>query len=285
MKRYISAVWIFLAGVAVAVALTARSDISPLGGVTLPSGTVIAYAGTGTPSGFLDCNDGGTAVSRSTYAALFAAIGTTWGTGDGSTTFNKPNFQRRALVGQGGAGTASLAATVGSTGGDETVLSGGLPSHTHGVGTLVNGIESQPHTHSVPGLSVPGLSVPSLSVSVSGADHSHIERTQPGVGGTAVNAVGTVSGSGTVQSIRAVDGAAGSEVASGNLTTATSGSLSMSGTTGTGTTGTGTTGTGTSSTNLVNHDHAISGSTAIAGGGSATSVRDPAAVVRYLCKT
>ena len=52
------------------------------------AGMVMAFAGTSAPSGWLKCD--GSAISRTTYAKLFAAIGTTYGTGDGSTTFNLP---------------------------------------------------------------------------------------------------------------------------------------------------------------------------------------------------
>lgn len=58
-----------------------------------PIGSVIMYAGTGTPTGWLYCD--GAVISRSTYASLFAAIGTTYGAGDGSTTFSLPNFSLR----------------------------------------------------------------------------------------------------------------------------------------------------------------------------------------------
>lgn len=58
-----------------------------------PSGTIIAYAGKTIPKGYLLCNGG--AVSRTTYAKLFEAIGTTYGAGDGTTTFNLPNLHRR----------------------------------------------------------------------------------------------------------------------------------------------------------------------------------------------
>lgn len=63
------------------------------------TGTVQMFAGTSTPTGFLACD--GSAVSRSTYAALFAVIGTTWGAGDGSTTFNVPDLRGRAPIGKG----------------------------------------------------------------------------------------------------------------------------------------------------------------------------------------
>ena len=58
-----------------------------VGGV--PAGSVTCFAHSSVPSGWLECN--GANVSRSTYATLFAAIGTTWGTGDGSSTFTLPN--------------------------------------------------------------------------------------------------------------------------------------------------------------------------------------------------
>lgn len=85
----------------------------------LPAGMVMWKASTNVPDGWLECD--GSAVSRTTYAALFADIGTTYGSGDGSTTFNLPSQARRVLVGRGGTGSGTLANTVGSTGGTETV--------------------------------------------------------------------------------------------------------------------------------------------------------------------
>ena len=60
-------------------------------------GFIFPYAGSATPAGFLPCD--GSAVSRATYALLFAVIGTTYGVGDGSTTFNLPNLKGRVIVG------------------------------------------------------------------------------------------------------------------------------------------------------------------------------------------
>lgn len=68
-----------------------------------PVGTIIAVAYTGVPEGYMHCN--GAAVSRTTYANLFNEIGTTYGDGDGSTTFNLPNTVARFLEGGIGAGT------------------------------------------------------------------------------------------------------------------------------------------------------------------------------------
>lgn len=63
----------------------------------LPVGAIIEYAATAPPAGYLECD--GAALSRATYAALFAIIGTTFGAGDGSTTFNLPD--RRGVFGRG----------------------------------------------------------------------------------------------------------------------------------------------------------------------------------------
>jgi len=88
-------------------------------------GMMIDFAGPSLPSGFLACD--GSAVSRSIYSALFAAIGTTWGPGDGSTTFNLPDAGGR--VRRGADGLVPL----GSTGGVDSFFMtvGQLPSHHH----------------------------------------------------------------------------------------------------------------------------------------------------------
>lgn len=64
--------------------------------VGIASGFVIRYAGASAPDGWLACD--GAAVSRATYALLFAAIGTAYGVGDGSTTFNLPNVAGTPLT-------------------------------------------------------------------------------------------------------------------------------------------------------------------------------------------
>lgn len=65
--------------------------------VNLSPGVIVAYGGNAAPEGWLECN--GQAVSRTTYSALFTAIGTTWGSGDGSTTFNIPDLRGEFLRG------------------------------------------------------------------------------------------------------------------------------------------------------------------------------------------
>jgi microcystin-dependent protein len=71
--------------------LTAGSITSPTVTAAAPAGMVASFAMATPPVGWLKCN--GAAVSRTTYAALYAAIGTTYGTGDGSTTFNLPDMR------------------------------------------------------------------------------------------------------------------------------------------------------------------------------------------------
>jgi microcystin-dependent protein len=66
--------------------------VQDLADLLCPPGTIIQFSGTSAPAGFLDCPTTQTDISRTTYARLFAAIGTTWGNGDGSTTFGVPWF-------------------------------------------------------------------------------------------------------------------------------------------------------------------------------------------------
>jgi microcystin-dependent protein len=98
---------------------------------SIPTGTLIDFAGGPTPAGFLGCD--GSAVSRVTYAALFTQIGVIWGAGDGVNTFNVPDFRRRTSVGSGGAGSLVLGNTPGSVGGEEThtLTIPEMPAHTH----------------------------------------------------------------------------------------------------------------------------------------------------------
>lgn len=117
----------------------------------LPSGTIIDYGGAAAPSGFLSCN--GAAISRTTYAALFSAIGTTWGSGDGSTTFNLPDLRRRATIGVGGTALAGPANTLGAVGGEEmhSLSSSEMPVHNHTVNVSDpghgHGVADPTHSH------------------------------------------------------------------------------------------------------------------------------------------
>jgi hypothetical protein len=76
-----------------------------LASLAVPPGTLIQWAGATAPAGYLTCPTTATNISRTTYAALFTAIGTLWGAGDGSTTFGLPYFAAGQVGVQAGAGT------------------------------------------------------------------------------------------------------------------------------------------------------------------------------------
>lgn len=126
-----------------------RQEMTPmanLGMETEPIGVVKMWV-TGTPpTKYLLCD--GSAVSRATYAELFTLMGTTFGAGDGSTTFNLPDMRRRVPVGAGGTGSGTLGNAVGNTGGEEdhTLVEAEMPAHTHSYNTYVNSTATQAGT-------------------------------------------------------------------------------------------------------------------------------------------
>lgn len=117
---------------------------SLVGGSSLPAGSMVDFGGASAPVGWLLCY--GQAVSRTSYSALFTSIGTTYGAGDGSTTFNLPDFRGRVSAGKdnmggtaanrltsGGSGVSGT--TLGATGGAEThtLTTAQMPAHSHGL--------------------------------------------------------------------------------------------------------------------------------------------------------
>ncbi len=99
--------------------------------INTPIGAVSIFAGTVAPEGWLLCD--GSAISRSTYSDLFNVIGTTYGTGDGDTTFNLPNLKGKIPVGYDI--SDSDFNVVGKTGGEKThtLTVDEIPAHTHGI--------------------------------------------------------------------------------------------------------------------------------------------------------
>jgi microcystin-dependent protein len=102
------------------------------------TGLIIPWSESSIPSGFLECD--GTAVSRSTYAALFAVVGTNYGVGDGSTTFNVPDLKDRVcqhksptkvFASTGGANTVSATGNISGTIGNTTLSTPLIASHSH----------------------------------------------------------------------------------------------------------------------------------------------------------
>lgn len=117
-----------------------------------PTGVILNYGGTSAPSGYFLCD--GSAVSRTTYSALFAVIGTTFGSGDGSTTFNIPDTRQRFVLNKANAGTGSA---LGATGGaidhvhtvDPPNTTTGAPSGNVAATILAGSAASPTHTHDV----------------------------------------------------------------------------------------------------------------------------------------
>jgi microcystin-dependent protein len=107
-----------------------------------PAGIISAFAGGTAPTGWLACN--GAAVSRTTYATLFAAIGTTWGAGDGVNTFNLPDLRGMFLRGTGTNGTGSSSGTVGPAVG--TYNADTYLNHNH-TATSSSSVSDPGHTH------------------------------------------------------------------------------------------------------------------------------------------
>lgn len=108
--------------------------------VEMPTGSIIVWVGapSSRPTGWLNCN--GLAVSRTTYADLFAVIGTYFGAGDGSTTFNLPDFRGLSLV---GAVSANAGIAVGNTAGGKVWLQGTSDPFT----ALSHTTDTWAHTH------------------------------------------------------------------------------------------------------------------------------------------
>lgn len=151
------------------------ADDNAVGGYPLiPVGALMPYAGATAPDGWLLCN--GQTPSRTTYANLFAVLGTTYGAGDGST-FGLPDPMGRAIIGVG-SGSGLTARALAAKSGAETVAiaSGNLPTHTHTLSAHTHALGSHTHTLSdhTHAITVNGNDFSTGTVS---ADHSHSGTT------------------------------------------------------------------------------------------------------------
>ena len=155
-----------------------------------PAGIVKAFAGTTAPRGHILC-DGG-AISRTAYPSLFTAIGTTYGAGNGSTTFNVPNLSGRFPLGKATTGTGStLAATGGAIDHNHTT-----PAHYHGMGSGADLNVNSSGTHST----VINISHGHTATTVAGASGVSIANNTTGATNLTINDQGhihAVAGVGT----------------------------------------------------------------------------------------
>lgn len=151
----------------------------------MPVGSVIDFAGAVAPDGWLFCY--GQAISRTDFSVLFTMIGTTYGVGDGSSTFNVPDCRGRVAAGKDDmGGTAAgrltaIAGPLGSAGGAQTVAmtEAQMPEHTHGATTASGGV----HSHTGTAASG-GAHVHTASAEAAGA-HTHTLPTYTsGFGGS-----------------------------------------------------------------------------------------------------
>jgi len=197
------------------------------GGGTVPTGTVLSFSGATLPSGgYLWAN--GQAVSRTTYATLFTAIGVVYGSGDGATTFNVPNMVGRVISGtnpMGGVTVGGLTArALGATFGAETnsytptgtVSQASIGSITATCGAintsslLIQASALQSLVDGISATSTPTLIVPSASLQtlIDGLAATSTTVNASGMTCTVTPANGAVSGTGTA----AISGAACSDV-------------------------------------------------------------------------
>jgi len=141
----------------------------------IPTATIVPWSSSSAPTGFLECD--GAAVSRSTYSALFAIVGTTYGAGDGASTFNVPNLadnvavgksNNKALASTGGANTVTSTGNVGGSTANATLSTGQLASHSHSFVSLNGAFSPGPY----PGHEGPRRNSNTAN-SGSGSGHSH----------------------------------------------------------------------------------------------------------------
>ena len=154
----------------------------------IPTATIVPWSKSAVPTGFLECD--GAAVSRSTYSALFSAIGTTYGAGNGSSTFNTPDLannvpvgksNNKALASTGGANTVAVTATgnVGGSTANATLSTAQLASHSHSGGS---------NNASIAMAAEVGRAVTSSNTGNAGSGSGHSHNMSATFSGSAVNA-------------------------------------------------------------------------------------------------
>jgi microcystin-dependent protein len=163
----------------------------------IPTATIVPWSSASVPTGFLECN--GQTVSRSTYAALFAIVGTTYGAGDGSSTFGLPDLQdnvpvgksnNKALASTGGANTVAATGNVGGSTANATLSTPQLASHSHPVNpTLRNPGSNSPNASGIGNVQAQGASTFSFSAGSTGSGGGHSHNMSANFSGDATSVI------------------------------------------------------------------------------------------------
>jgi microcystin-dependent protein len=232
-------------------------------GQYLPAGAILPFAGSSTPTGYLLCY--GQAVSRTTYSGLFTAISTTWGSGNGTTTFNVPDFRDRMLIGKADMGgtdaaiidslltSTTLGATYDGEGAIDTITlaEANIPAHTHSFSDSFTGTTD------------------------AGGAHTHTYSGTTSTDGTHTHDNGSDANNGSVNVESGSNTAVADNGGSANTGSGGSHSHTYSGT------------TASSSTHTHTFSGTVSGTTGSAGSTTAFTVAilNPCAVVNFIIKT
>jgi microcystin-dependent protein len=161
----------------------------------LPAGTVVAFGGTVAPAGWVLCDGSVQNGGNAALSALFAAIGKTYGVGDGSTpSFNLPDLRGRTVIGAGqGSGLSNR--TLAAKSGTETITQ--VPNHNHGVSITTS--SSGGHFHNINGWNASGGSIRRVDTAIGTLGTQNFPTSSDGVhthsvnGNTALNAGGVPS--------------------------------------------------------------------------------------------
>mgnify|MGYP005992484377 CR=1 FL=1 len=146
-------------------------DGSAAGGIEIvPAGTIVAFGNATAPTGWKVCNDA--AISRTDFARLFAVIGTSFGTGDGSSNFNLPDLRDRVPLGKGTNMTSMGAATTGIAA-SAVMASASKSDATTPTGTTGSTTVTINKTNGTFATSAKDSSQASALTNVTGAGHTH----------------------------------------------------------------------------------------------------------------
>jgi len=166
--------------------LATTAFVTTAAGLAVPAGSVITYAGNTAPAGWLKCN--GAAISRSTYSALFAVVGSTYGAGNGSSTFNLPDLRGEFVRGWDDARGVDATRAIGTAQGESYL------SHAHGIYDPghTHGAADAGHQHAISNSATDNLSGGAAVKTI-----SYFDTTGAGSGSFTGYAQITVYGAGT----------------------------------------------------------------------------------------